>query len=50
MYKGDIAELLLSAGLARLLIFEDDKFDFTRYEQAESNAKARRIGIWGEMP
>ena len=50
MYKGDIAELLLSAGLARLMVFPDDLYDPTRYETAENNAKTRRIGIWGELP
>jgi len=50
MYKGDIAELMLSAGLARLMVFEDDIYDPTSYELAEAMAKERRIGIWGEMP
>ncbi len=50
MYKGDIAELMLSAGYARLMVFEDDIYDPTSYELAEAMAKERRIGIWGEMP
>ncbi len=50
MYKGDIAELMLSAGYARLMVFEDDVYDPTSYELAEQMAKERRIGIWGEMP
>lgn len=50
MYKGDIAELMLSAGYARLMVFEDDIYDPTSYTLAEDMAKERRIGIWGEMP
>jgi len=50
MYKGDIAELMLSAGYARLMVFDDDIYDPTSYQLAEDMAKERRIGIWGEMP
>ena len=46
MYKGDIAELLLSAGLARLMVFPEDIYDPTSYELAEQMAKERKIGIW----
>lgn len=46
MYKGDVAELLLSAGLARLMVFEEDIYDPTSYELAEQMAKERKIGIW----
>lgn len=46
MYKGDIAELMLVSGLARLNIFPEDIFDPTSYELAEKLAKERKIGIW----
>jgi len=48
--RGDITELMLSNGLARLLIFDDDIYDPTRYRMAEEIAKERRIGIWGAFP
>lgn len=48
--RGDITELMLSNGLARLLIFDDDIYDPTRYMMAEEIAKERRVGIWGALP
>lgn len=48
--RGDITELMLSNGLARLLIFDDDIYDPTRYKLAEEIAKERRVGIWGALP
>ena len=49
-YKGNIAILLLSAGLARAFIADDARYDPTRYLEAEQTAKTRRIGIWSELP
>jgi len=49
-YKGNIAILLLSAGLARAFIADDATYDPARYLEAERIAKERRIGIWSEMP
>jgi len=46
MYKGDIAELLLTSGLARHIYVEDDRYDPTVYKLAEDAAKERRVGIW----
>lgn len=45
-WRGDIAMFQLSAGLARVLYFDDDIFDYTKYYTAEQIAKDRKIGIW----
>lgn len=45
-WKGDIAMYQLSAGLARVLYFDDDIFDYTKYYATEAVGKARKIGIW----
>lgn len=45
-WKGDIAIFQLSSGLARVLEFDDDIFDYTKYYSAEQIAKDRKIGIW----
>ena len=45
-WKGDIAMFQLSSGLARVLEFDDDLFDYTKYYSAEQIAKDRGIGIW----
>ena len=45
-WKGDIAVFQLSSGLARVLYFDDDIFDYTKYYAAEQIAKDRKIGIW----
>lgn len=45
-WKGDIAIFQLSSGLARVLEFDDDIFDYTKYYAAEQVARDRRIGIW----
>jgi len=49
-YKGNVAILLLSDGLARVDIFEDSPLDRTRYDTAEATAKTRKVGIWKELP
>jgi len=49
MYKGDIAELILVDGLARVNIFPDDIYDSTSYILAEEVAKTRKIGIWSKI-
>lgn len=49
-YKGTIAIFLLSAGLARVDIWDDSPLDRYRYDAAEDQAKARKVGIWGELP
>jgi len=49
-YKGNIAILQLSAGLARAFIADDARYDPARYLEAERIAKERRIGIWEELP
>jgi len=45
-YKGDISTFLLSSGLAKTYIGEDDIYDPTKYQAAEQIAKDRQIGIW----
>lgn len=49
-YKGNIAILLISAGLARVDILDDSPLDRYRYDAAEQTAKTRKVGIWGELP
>lgn len=45
-WKGDVAIFQLSSGLARVLYFDDDIFDYVKYYAAEQVAKDRGIGIW----
>lgn len=49
-YKGNVAILLLSAGLARVDILDESPLDRTRYDAAEETAKIRKVGIWSELP
>ena len=49
-YKGNVAILLLSAGLARVDILDESPLDRYRYDEAEATAKTRKVGIWGELP
>ena len=49
-YKGNVAILLLSAGLARVDILDDSPIDRYRYDEAEKTAKTRKVGIWSELP
>lgn len=46
----NLSVALVAAGLARVFIAEDARYDPTRLLAAEELAKARRIGIWSELP
>jgi endonuclease YncB( thermonuclease family) len=41
---------LVAAGLAKVFIANDARYDTTRLKEAERIAKERRIGIWSDLP
>ena len=46
----NLSVALVAAGLAKSDIFPDARYDPTRILEAEKIAKARRIGIWSDIP
>jgi len=42
----NVAVSSIAAGMAKALIFDDATYDPTRYREAETLAKTRKIGIW----
>jgi len=42
----NVAVSSIAAGLAKALIFDDATYDPTRYREAETLARTRKIGIW----